>query len=297
MKRNWTSQLHYNLMVFPGLILVLLFSVWPMFGIVLAFKHYIPTKGFFGSPWVGLENYDVLFKSPIGTQLFVNTISIALLKLVFGFIVPIVFALLLNEVRIRWYKRSIQTIVYLPHFLSWVLIAGILRDMFALDGIFNRMVTSLGMEPIMFLGDNFWFRTILVSSDIWKEFGFGAIIYLAALTAINPSLYEAADIDGATRMQKLRHITLPGITTTVVLVATLSLQGVLSANFDQIFNLYNPLVYDSADVIDTYVFRAGLREGKFEVATAIGLMKSIISLVLIVTTYKLASKFANYRVF
>jgi len=297
MKRHWTSQLHYNLMVLPGLVLVLLFSVWPMFGIILAFKHYIPTKGFFGSPWVGLENYDVLFKSPIGAQLFVNTVSIALMKMAFGFVVPIVFALLLNEVRIRWYKRSVQTIVYLPHFLSWVLIAGIIRDMFAMNGIFNRLVTSLGMEPILFLGSNFWFRTILITSDVWKEFGFGAIIYLAALTAINPSLYEAAEMDGATRLQKLRYITLPGITTTIVLVATLSLQGVLNANFDQIFNLYNPLVYDSSDVIDTYVFRAGLREGQFEVATAIGLMKSVISLVLIVTTYKLASKYANYRIF
>jgi len=298
MARKWTEQLHFNLMLLPGILLVLLFSVWPMSGVILAFKAYIPTKGIWGSGWVGFENYEMLFMTPVAGQVFFNTVVIALMKMAAGFAIPILFALMLNELRIHWFKRTVQTIVYLPHFLSWVLIAGIVRDIFGLDGIVNQFLTKLfGMEAIMFLGEHFWFRSILIGTDVWKEFGFGTIIYLAALTAINPALYEAAAIDGATRMQRLRYITLPGITATIVLVGTLSLQGVLNAGFDQIFNLYNTLVYDSSDIIDTYVYRAGLQEGKFEVATAIGLMKSAISFLLIVLSYTLASRFANYRIF
>lgn len=298
MARKWSEQLHFNLMLLPGIILVLLFSVWPMSGVILAFKKFIPTKGIWGSDWVGFENYEMLFATPVAGQVFFNTVVIALMKMVAGFFVPILFALMLNELRIHWFKRTVQTIVYLPHFLSWVLIAGIVRDIFGLEGIVNQFLTRMfGMEAIMFLGEHFWFRTILIGTDVWKEFGFGTIIYLAALTAVNPALYEAAEIDGATRMQKLRYITLPGITTTVVLVGTLSLQGVLNAGFDQIFNLYNTLVYDSSDIIDTYVYRAGLQEGRFEVATAIGLMKSAISFILIVISYTLASRFAGYRIF
>ncbi|MBM7567174.1 ABC transporter permease [Paenibacillus sacheonensis] len=298
MLRKWSEQLHFNLMLLPGMLLVLVFSVWPMGGIILAFKHFIPTKGIWGSGWVGWDNYALLFETPVAKQVFTNTVVIALMKMAFGFFIPIAFALMLNELRVRWFKRTVQTVVYLPHFLSWVLIAGILRDLFAVDGIFNQLLSKyFGVEPIMFLGEHFWFRTIIVSSDIWKEFGFGTIIYLAALTAINPALYEAAEMDGASRMEKLRYITLPGIAATIVLVGTLSLQNVLNAGFDQIFNLYNALVYDSSDIIDTYVYRAGLEEGHFEIATAIGLMKSAISFVLIVISYFLASRFANYRIF
>ncbi|MFD0672407.1 ABC transporter permease [Cohnella sp. GCM10027633] len=298
MQRKWSEQFHYNFMLLPGMLLVLVFSIWPIGGIILAFKHFIPTKGIWGSEWVGWENYALLFETPVAKQVFFNTVIIALMKMAVGFVVPIVFALMLNELRIRWFKRTVQTIVYLPHFLSWVLIAGILRDIFAVDGIVNMfLVRNFDIEPIMFLGEHFWFRSILVGSDIWKEFGFGTIIYLAALTSINPALYEAAEIDGASRWNKLRYITLPGIAAMIVLVGTLSLQNVLNAGFDQIFNLYNSLVYDSSDIIDTYVYRAGLQEGHFEVATAIGLLKSVISFVLIVVSYALASRFANYRIF
>lgn len=298
MIRKWSEQVHYNLMLLPGIVLVLLFSVWPMGGIILAFKDFSPTKGIWGSSWVGWENYALLFDTPVAMQVFTNTVVIALMKMTIGFVVPIVFALMLNELRLRWFKRTVQTIVYLPHFLSWVLIAGILRDMFALDGIVNSWLNSqFGLEPTMFLADHFWFRTIIIGSDVWKEFGFGTIVYLAALTAINPSLYEAAEIDGASRMKKLRYITLPGIVPMIVLVGTLSMQNVLNAGFDQIFNLYNTLVYDSSDIIDTYVYRAGLEEGRFEIATAVGLLKSAISFVLVVSSYALASRFANYRIF
>lgn len=298
MLRKWSDQFHFNLMLLPGIALVLIFNVWPMSGIILAFKHFVPTKGIWGSPWSGWENYSLLFDTPVAFQVFKNTVNIALMKMAVGFVIPIVFALMLNELRIHWFKRAVQTIVYLPHFLSWVLIAGIFRDIFAIDGIINQFLHSqFGWQPIMFLGEHVWFRAIIVTSDVWKEFGFGTIIYLAALTGINPSLYEAADIDGGSRWAKLRYITLPGITSTIVLVGVLSLQNILNAGFDQIFNLYNSLVYDSSDIIDTYVYRAGLEEGHFEIATAIGLLKSGVSLVLIVISYTLASRFANYRIF
>ncbi|AZN38248.1 ABC transporter permease [Paenibacillus albus] len=298
MRRKWSEQIHFNLMLLPGMLLILIFTIWPMGGIVLAFKHFIPTKGIWHSPWTGWENYSFVFDTPVALRVFKNTVVIAMMKIAFGFLIPIVFALMLHELRFQWFKRVVQTIVYLPHFLSWVLLAGILRDLFAVDGIINQLLHSMfGTEQIMFLGDNFWFRTIVVGSDIWKEFGFGTIIYLAALTGINPSLYEAADIDGATRMQKLKYVTLPGIATTIVLVGTLSLQNVLNAGFDQIFNLYNTLVYDSSDIIDTYVFRSGIEEGHYEIGTAIGLMKSAVSFVLIIFSYSLASRFANYRIF
>lgn len=298
MLQRITRQLPYNIMLLPGMILVLLFSVWPLTGIILAFKHYIPTKGIFSSPWNGWENYMLLFDTPVAMRVFTNTVVISLMKMAVGFIFPIVFALMLHEVRVHMFKRVVQTVVYLPHFLSWVLLAGILRDIFALDGVLNQLIHSwFHIEPIMFLGENTWFRAIIVGSDVWKEFGFGAIIYLAALAAINPTLYEAAEIDGASRLQRLRYVTIPGITTTIVLVGTLSLQNVLNAGFDQIFNLYNTLVYPSSDIIDTYVYRAGLEEGHYEIATAIGLMKSAISFVLIVMSYSIASRFANYRIF
>ncbi|MFD0674596.1 ABC transporter permease [Cohnella sp. GCM10027633] len=285
-------------MLIPGLILVAVFSIYPMLGVVLAFKDFNPTKGIWGSPWAGMEHFKFVLNSPSSMMIFRNTVIIAVLKMVFGLIVPVVFALMLNELRIRWFKRTIQTVVYLPHFLSWVLIAGIVRDIFSLDGILNTMLGHIGFSgDTMFLGSNEWFRPIVVGTDIWKEFGFSTIIYLAALTGINPSLYEAAEIDGASRWKKLRHITLPGIAATIVLLATLSLQNVLNAGFDQIFNLYNTLVYPTGDIIDTFVYRTGFQQAQYEIATAIGLLKSIISFTLIAITYKLASKFAGYRIF
>jgi putative aldouronate transport system permease protein len=289
---------HFYLMLIPGMILVLLFNVVPMFGIVLAFKDFNPGKGIWASEWASFEHFQYVLDNPESKQLILNTVVIALAKMVAGMIVPVVFALLLNEIRIRWFKRTVQTIVYLPHFLSWVIIAGILRDLFSFNGIINQtLVRWFDIEPIMFLGSNLFFRPIIVGSDVWKEFGFSAIIYLAALTNINPTLYEAADIDGASRFQKLRFITLPGIASTIVLLATLSIQNILNAGFDQIFNLYNPLVYETADILDTYVYRTGFLQAQYEVATAIGLFKSFVSMALIITAYKLASKYAGYRIF
>lgn len=298
MRKRFNKEfMHYHIMLLPGLLLIFLMSLLPMSGVIIAFKNFNPGRGIWGSEWVGWENFDILFDNSSTMQIIQNTVIIAVAKMIAGLIVPIVFALLLNELRVRWFKRAVQTIVYLPHFLSWVILAGILKDMLSLDGLINNFIGVFGLEPIMFLGSNDWFRPILVGTDVWKEFGFAAIVYLAALTSINPSLYEAADIDGASRWQKIRFITLPGITATIVLLATLSLQNILNAGFDQVFNLYNPIVFESGDIIDTYVYRVGFQDLQYEVGTAIGLFKSAISFLLIIVAYRLASKYANYRIF
>ncbi|MFD0868332.1 sn-glycerol-3-phosphate transport system permease protein ugpA [Chlamydia abortus] len=289
--------LHYHLMLLPGIVLLILFSVVPMFGVTIAFQNFKPNLGFWRSEWVGLDNFRYLFELPDSRKIFFNTIYIAVLKIVANLAVPVLFALLLNEVRTVLFKRSVQTIVYLPHFLSWVILAGIITDLLSMDGLINQLLAVFGMEPIMFMASNNWFPGIVVASDVWKEFGFGTIVYLAALTGISPALYEAAAIDGASRLQQLRYITLPSLKPTIILLATLSLGNVLNAGFDQIFNLYNPLVYDSGDIIDTYVYRAGLLQVQYGLATAVGLLKSVISFVLIILSYVLASKFANYRIF
>ncbi|MCQ6558435.1 ABC transporter permease [Paenibacillus mendelii] len=295
--RNRSFIVNYHLMLLPGIILLFIFSIIPMFGIVIAFQDFIPGIRIWEQDWIGLENFKFMMDIPDSKQVFINTIVIATSKIVVGTFVPIIFALLLHEVRVSWFKRFVQTIVYLPHFMSWVILAGIMVSMLSLDGVMNMIFKLFGFEPVMFLASNTWFRPIVVGSDVWKEFGFSAIVYLAALTGINPSLYEAAEIDGANRFRKLIHITLPGITPTIVLLVTLSLGNVLNAGFDQIFNLYNPLVYSSGDIIDTYVYRMGLIENQYGLATAVGLLKSVVAIILIMISYKLASKYANYRIF
>lgn len=291
------TSLHYHLMLFPGILLLLIFSIYPMFGIVIAFQDFSPAKGFWGSEWVGLENFKYMLEIPDSKRVFLNTIFIAVMKIVANLAAALTFALLLNELRARFFKRFIQTVVYLPHFISWVLIGGIVGQMLSLDGVVNQGLELIGVDSVFFLGSNNWFPFVIVGTDVWKEFGFSAIVFLAALTGINPVLYEAAEIDGATRWQKLKFVTLPAISATIILIATLSLQNVLNAGFEQVFNLYNTLVYESGDIIDTYVYRMGLIESQYELATAVGTLKSIVSLILIYISYQLAAKFANYRIF
>ncbi|MWV46031.1 ABC transporter permease subunit [Paenibacillus sp. HJL G12] len=269
-----------------------------MGGIVIAFQDYKPWLGIRHSAWVGWENFEYIFTYPDSKQVIVNTLIIAFFKIVAGMIVPFTFALLLNEIRLVIFKRSVQTLVYLPHFLSWVILGGILTDILSINnGLVNQFVSWLGFEQIPFLQDGSWFRFTVILSDIWKEFGFSTIIYLAALTAINPSLYEAAETDGAGRWKQTIHITIPSILPIAALVGTLALGNILNAGFDQIMNLYNPLVYNKGDIIDTFVYRQGILGSQFSFSTAFGLFKSVISMTLIVVFYRLAYKYANYRLF
>lgn len=295
--RHASTQRIYHLMLLPGLVFVFIFSIVPMFGLVIAFQRFIPTKGVFGSAWVGFQNFQYLWEIPDGRQVLLNTVVISVLKIMANTAVPLFFALLLNEVRVNWFKRAVQTIIYLPHFLSWVILGGIVSSILSLDGIINTTIQLFGGDPVLFLADNRWFRPILIITDVWKEFGFGTIIYLAALTAINPNLYESAMIDRANRFQQLIYITLPSIAPTIVLLLTLSLGSVLNGGFDQVFNLYNPLVYETADIIDTYVYRMGIENAQYGLATAVGLMKSVVSFALIILSYRLASRYAGYRIF
>lgn len=285
-------------MLIPGLIFVILFSYIPMAGILMAFQKYIPTKGLFGSPFVGWKNFQFLLDYPDIGRIVFNTLYIATMKIIAGLIVPITIAILLNELRKEWVKRAFQTMVYLPHFLSWVLLSGIVIDVLSPStGILNQLLGLFGVKPIFFLGDNSWFPYVMVITDVWKEFGFGTIIYLAALTNINPTLYEAAEIDGAGRWKQTLYVTLPGMMPIIVLMLTLNIGNVLNAGFDQIFNLYSPQVYESGDIIDTFVYRMGIEQAQYGFATAVGLLKSVVSFILISVSYVLAYRFANYRIF
>jgi putative aldouronate transport system permease protein len=291
-------ELPLHLMILPGLVLVLIYQYVPMLGIVIAFQKYIPALGVTGSKWIGLGNFQYVMEMPDTFQVLWNTIYIAFMKIILGLLVPIVISLLLNELRIQLVKKGIQTLIYLPHFLSWVILGGILVDILSpTSGIVNQLIAWFGGKPIFFLGDNRWFPFTLVISHQWKEFGFNTIVYLAALTSINPSLYEAAVMDGANRWKQTRHITLPGIMPIIILLATLSLGNILNAGFDQVFNLYSPSVYESGDIIDTLVYRIGLLDAQYGVATAIGLFKSVVSFLFISVSYWLAYRFANYRIF
>lgn len=297
-KNKLRLELPLHLMLLPGLIIILIFCYGPMAGLLIAFEKFELTKSIFASKWIGFDNFTYVFSLPNTMNVIRNTLFIAMMKIIAGLIAPISMALLLNEIRKKLFKRVLQTVIYLPHFLSWVLLAGILGDVLSPStGILNSLLGVFGINPIYFLGNEHWFPYVLVVSDVWKEFGFNTILYLAALTAINPAMYEAAVIDGASRWKQTIHITLPGITPIIVLVAVLSLGNVLNGGFDQVFNLYSPSVYSTGDILDTYVYRIGLVDFQFGVATAIGLFKSVISLILISCSYMLAYRFANYRIF
>ncbi len=295
---RWIREMPLHMLLLPGLILVLVYSYVPMLGVVIAFQKFTIFSGWFGSPWIGLDNFRFVLDMPNTGQVIWNTIFIACMKIVFGLFVPIVVALLLNEVSRSFIKRGVQTLIYLPHFLSWVILGGILIDLLSpSEGIVNAMLGKLGFEPIFFLADNRWFPAVLIASDVWKEFGFSTIVYLAAITSVNPTLYEAAVVDGANRWKQTFHVTLPGMMPIIVLMVTLSLGNVLNAGFDQVFNLANPLVYESGDILDTMIYRIAFNDAQYGVATAVGLFKSVVSFLLISISYWLAYRLANYRIF
>lgn len=300
-KRKKKLRTDYMLcaMLIPGFVYLIIFEFLPLFGLVIAFEDFRLSRGVFQSPWIGLENFHYIFTMyPNFWRIVKNTVEIALLKLCFGFTAPILVALMLHEVKNRVYKRSVQTLVYIPHFVSWVILSGVLRTMLdPQNGLVNYLIGLFGHEPIYFLGNSNTFRVVLVVSDVWKGFGWGTIIYMAALTGVDPALYEAATIDGANRLKRAIHITLPAIMPIIVLNLILSIPGILNAGFDQIFNLYNERVYRTADVLDTFIYRLGIEESQYGLSTAIGLVKSAIGSVLLVASYWVANRFFGYRVF
>ncbi|MDN4603519.1 ABC transporter permease subunit [Paenibacillus sp. F6_3S_P_1C] len=296
--KQFIRNVPLHLMILPGLIIIIVFGYIPMAGLSIAFQNFSPIAGFKNMNWVGLDNFRYLFDLPGFSQVVWNTVFISAMKIVSGLVIPVLVALLLNEVRKTGFKRTIQTVIYMPHFFSWVILAGIIVDVLSPStGIVNMLLKAIGVEPVQFLASNEWFPYILVITDQWKEFGFGTIIYLAALTNIDKSLYEASVMDGAGRWKQTWHITLPGIRPIVILMVTLSLGNVLNGGFDQVFNLYNPLVYESGDILDTMIYRIGLQDAQYSVSTALGLIKSVVSFIFIGLGYFLAYRLANYRIF
>ena len=295
-KRLWKARWFYLLML-PGILYFIIYKYVPMFGLVMAFQDYSPSLGFFASPWVGLKHFDQFFSYGQFEHLFSNTLIISLLCLVFSFPAPVILALFLNEIRHKGFKRVTQTLMYLPHFLSWVILGGILTDVLSPStGIVNRILGLFGMEPVFFLGDAAIFPYTMIWTEIWKEMGFGAVIYLATLTGIDPTYYEAAVVDGATRWKQTVYITLPCLTPTIVLLSMLALGNVLNAGFDQVYNMYSISVYSTGDIIDTFIYRLGLEDFQFSPSAAVGLFKSAISTVLIILSYKLADITTGYRI-
>ena len=291
------TQAMFHLMMLPGMVFVAVFCYVPMVGIIMAFQDFVPAKGLLGSEFVGLEHFQYMFQLPDIGQVFTNTLVIAVGKIVLGTLMAIAFAILLNEIRVKLLKKAVQTIVYLPHFLSWVVLAAVVVNMVNLDGPVNQMLTAIGLEKINFLGSNTWFRPMVIATDVWKEFGYNSIVYLAAITAIDPGLHEAAAIDGATWRQRVWHITLPGMLPIILLMAAMSLTSILSAGFDQIYNLYSPMVYKTGDVLDTYVYRMGLIGRQYSFSTAVGLLRSVVGLILMVTANELSKRFTERKIF
>lgn len=283
-------------MLLPGIVLVFIFSYIPLYGLVIAFQKYNPGMGF-SSPWVGLANFKYLFSQPNFVRTIWNSLYIAVFKILGGILTSVLFALLLNEIKNRFFKRFFQTLIYIPNFLSWVIMAGIMIDLLANGGLVNRALSALHLPTVDFLGNPDVFPWTMILSDIWKGFGFGTVVYLAALTGIDPGLYDAAKVDGAKRLKQVRYITLPLLAPTIVLMLVLSLGGVMNAGFDQIYNLYAPVVYETGDIIDTYVYRLGIAQAQYSVGAAIGMFKSVISFLLVSASYILADKLAHYRIF
>ncbi|MEU3850309.1 ABC transporter permease subunit [Streptomyces sp. NPDC029554] len=285
-RRDW--QL-YSLAILP-LLFFLVFRYLPMIGNVIAFRRFEPGGSLFGEEWVGLRYVRMFLEDPTFWQVFRNTLWIGGLTLLFCFPVPIVLALLLNEVRRRSLKRFVQSVSYLPHFLSIVIVAGITMQMLASDGPVNHVLGWFGHDPIRFIQEPEWFRAIYVGSEVWQTAGWGTILYLAALTTIDEDLYEAARIDGANRWQQIRHVTLPGIRPTMVTLLILNIGTFMAVGFEKVLLLYNPLTYPTADVISTYVYRAGVESNSFSYAAAIGLFEAIIGLVLITSANQLSRR-------
>ena len=292
-------EIPLHLMLIPGILIIFIFHYVPLGGLIIAFQRFLSAKGLFGDQkWVGLQNFQYIFSMPNTMNVLRNTVTIAVAKIVLGLVIPITVALMLNELQLTKVKRSIQTIIYFPHFLSWIIFGSIIMDLLSpQNGIINKLLNLLGHESIYFLGDNKYFQQTIIWTDVWKNFGYGTVVYMASITSIDPSLYEAAAIDGANRWKQTWHITLPGMRMIIVLMMVLSLGNVLNAGFDQVYNMYSPIVYETGDIIDTMVYRLGLENAKYGPAAAVSIFKSVVSMLFISVSYYVADRFFDYRLF
>jgi len=295
--KRFRKEWPLHLLVLPAFVVTLIFSYGPMYGLIMAFQDFHPVRGFHGSPWVGLEHFRWLFAQPAFVRTIYNTFFISIFKIIFSTFASILFALLLNEIRVAFCKRFFQTIVYIPHFISWIILAGVMQTILASDGILNSLIMGLGFDRVPFLSDPSVFPWTMIWSDVWKSFGFGTVVYLAAITSIDPQIYESAVVDGAGKFRQIISITIPTMGPIIVLMLTLNMGNVLNAGFDQIFNLYSPIVYSTGDIIDTYLFRLGIQGAQFSVGAAVGLMRAVVSAILMSISLFFAYKVANYKIF
>lgn len=289
----WKNKWLY-VMLIPMVVQLAIFNYTPMYGLIMSFQDYNPVKGYFESEFVGLKHFITLFNSEDFWIALKNTLLLSTYSIIWGFPVPIIVAIMLHEVQSSKFRKSVQTIVYFPHFISWVVILGMITNFLSpTTGLVNHIITSMGGEPVAFLTKSSCFRTIIVASGIWKETGWGTVIYMAALAGIDTQVYEAAYIDGATRMQRIKYVTIPGIMGVISLQFIMRLSGILNNSFEQVYMLYNPMIYDVADVLETYSYRSGLLGGRYSYAAALGFMKSIVGLVFMLTANKISSKVNN----
>jgi len=280
-------------MLLPVVLYYLIFHYLPMYGVIIAFKNYAPLRGILASPWAGLEHFNEFFNSYYFWRLLKNTILISFFDLIFGFPAPIILALILNEVSHLKIKRFVQTISYLPHFISLIVIVGLALDFLSRDGLINQLIVILGGEATPFMQKPEWFRTLYVATNIWQSVGWGSIIYLAALTTISPELYEASRVDGANRWHQLWHITLPGLLPTIIIMLILRVGDMMSVGYEKIILMYNPLIYDTADVISTFIYRKGLLEMNYSYSTAVGLFNAVINFTLLILVNRLSRRLSG----
>ena len=296
---TWLRSVKVNkallIMLIPGILYYILFKYKPMYGVLIAFKEYNLIEGVTGSPWVGMKYFNMTFQSPDFWRVFKNTLILSAYKLIFTFPAPIILALMLNEVRCMKFKKTVQTLTYLPHFLSWVVLSGIVINFLSpSSGPVNMIIRQLGFDPIYFMGDKKYFRAILVISSIWKEVGWGTIVYLAALTSVDTQLYEAAALDGAGRLRQTISVTLPAIANVVVIMLIMRVGKIINDDFDQIYNMYNPAVYSVADVLSTYIYKMGLEQAMYSYSTAMGLFKNLIAFTLVIITNSISTRVSDY---
>lgn len=296
--RAWKRGIPLYLMILPGLIYFIIFKYMPMAGIVIAFQQFDPFEGFLKSDWVGLDNFRKLFSEQDFLKLLQNTLFLSCLNLVLFFPAPIVLALLLNEARIKWFRKLVQTVVYVPHFLSWVIVVSLTILLFSVqEGGINKLLVNWDFAPIALLTDSDYFRFLYVSQSIWKEAGWSAVIFFAALASIDPTLYEAAVVDGAGRWRQMWHITLPGLRTTIIILFILRVGYLMDTSFEHILLMQNPTNLHLSDVFDTYVYRVGILQGDFSYTTTVGLFKSFIGLSLILIVNRVAKKVGEEGVY